>query len=205
MKVLHRAVMALAVLGLMSVATVAVAQVVYPHLASVPVVFRKFAINTTGTMPSDPRTVTISGTAAFVDSFSTLHMGFGSSSTALKDTTSAFSLERVYWQPTSATLVADSSMVVQLNLSGFGSFTNDSTGAIVIQGDLGDGNWFTMYTLAAAKVEKTTGAANFSHYLSKAVWFAAGCPSSIRAVLTASSNDKVGTKGWWTFPTARPS
>jgi hypothetical protein len=203
MKLLHRAAMALAVLGLLFVATGAVAQVIYPHLTTMPVTFRKYAINTTGTMPNDPRTVTISGTAAYIDSMASHHLGFGTSTTALKDTTQGFSVEKVYWQPTSATLVADSSMVVQLNIVGDGTFTADSTAALVIQGDLGDGNWYTMETLASAKVEKTSGAFNFTCYISKAVWFGTGCPVGIRAIITASSNDRIGMKAWWEFPAAR--
>jgi hypothetical protein len=204
MQLYRRAAIALVVLGLLSVAGTAVAQAVYPHLVATPVTFRRYAINTTGTMPNDARTVTYSSTAAYIDSMALHHLGFGTSTTALKDTTQGFSVEKVYWQPTAATLVADSSMVVQLNIAGDGAtYTADSTGAIVIQGDLGDGKWYTMYTLAAAKVEKTSGAFNFSHYISKAVWFGAGCPVAIRAILTASSNDIIGVKAWWWYPAAR--
>jgi hypothetical protein len=174
----------------------------FPHLSSVPVTFRKQAINTTGTMPSDPRTVTYSSTAAYIDSLSTHHVG-QVSSTIYSDTTTSFTLQKVLWTPNSITPAADSTLVLGLNLVGDGTtFTADSIGGVVIQRSVGGGDWVTVYTLDKT-AERTSGKLNFFLQFSKATWnnlFAMGSAMEIRAIIKPCSTDVVGLRGYWVFP-----
>ena len=173
----------------------------YPHLVSDPVLFRRHAINTTGTMSTDPKTVTgYSGTCAFVDSLASSHYGTSSGAATavlVADTTAEFSLTKLYMFHPTITPAADSTVFLALQLVG----VRDSIASIEFQKSVDGTAWTSMYTLGPHVA--TAGTGSFFVSSSCATWlgnFKVGAATVVRAIITPTSALKMGFRGQWVYP-----